>query len=299
MLIEKIAHSKMICVARSLLATSTLITLVFNDFHDLFPVYHIEKIRDNSSVLLKFNFFLWFENLAIPRFMSIFVLLSVILGFIPRVLCFLHSWVAYSVFYSMLIVEGGDQINCILTLLLIPICVVDTRINSWKSHGRYLNKVSNLLLFNAKISLLLIKLQMSYLYLDASVSKLFVREWSNGTAMYYWFYDDIFGAPIYLQNSLGFLFKNNYSISLISIGVIALEFILFLAVLFKQCYKYLFFALGIIFHFIIVLVHGLPSFFLAMSAGLMLYLLRLDKTLVHNFRQIKKFKFLNDVKKRI
>ena len=48
-------------------------------------------------------------------------------------------------------------------------------------------------------------------------------------------------------------------------------------------YKYLLFVLAFIFHFLIFIVHGLPSFVISMSAGLVLFYFQLDKTITENF----------------
>ena len=36
------------------------------------------------------------------------------------------------------------------------------------------------------------------IYFQSSTAKFFVKEWANGTAIYYWFYDPSFGAPDWL-----------------------------------------------------------------------------------------------------
>jgi hypothetical protein len=66
-------------------------------------------------------------------------------------------------------------------------------------------------------------------------------------------------------------------------GVIFFEFLLFLALFInKKYYKYLL-AAGLIFHFAIIVIHGLSSFFLAMAAALIFYLAPLGT----NFKRLK------------
>lgn len=233
------------------------------------------------------NFFLWFDNLYIPYIFSIIILICVILGLYPRYLCFLHSWIAYSVFYSMLIVEGGDQINAILTFLIIPICILDNRKNGWKKGSNLINH-NSLLYINANVAEKFIKIQMAVLYLNAAIAKIYATEWSNGTATYYWFFDNIFGAPTYLQNLIGFLFKNNFPVTFITWGVIFLELTLAIAIFFNKRNKLQLFVVAFIFHLSIFLIHGLATFWLSMSAGLVLYLFQLDKSISYNYFAIKK-----------
>ncbi|WP_413514143.1 hypothetical protein [Myroides odoratus] len=191
----------------------------------------------------------------------------------------------------MLIIEGGDQINAILTLLLIPISILDGRKNAWivkKTNS----KVNRFLLLNATCALFAIKVQMSLLYFNAGVAKIYAPEWANGTAVYYWFNDEVFGAPLFMKKIFGFLFENAFTVTFINWGVIILEIGLFIAIFCSQKYKYIFLILGLILHFVIIIVHGLPAFFMAMAAGLHLYLSEMDITIRENFKKIINLKNL-------
>lgn len=273
--VHNIIQSNTITFARACLAASVLGTLVFTPLYDLFPLHHLEKIQAENMVS-DLNFFFLFNDIGFARLAAIAILIMVIAGMYPRITCLLHSWVTYSYFHGMLIVEGGDQINAILTLLLIPICILDNRMNAWRQGSHSSVKLPAFLYDNAKYATYFICIQMSVLYLNAGVAKAFETEWYNGTAVYYWFYDQMFGASPWLQQTLGFLFKNGITVSLINWGVIGLEISLFVALFLRQEYKYLLFTLGFFFHFAIVMVHGLTSFWLAMTGGIILYLFRLD-----------------------
>lgn len=288
-MLKKIVQNDTITLARALLALCMLTTLLFTSVEQLFPAYHLAKMSENVKGVMHLNFFLWFDSPLIPYLFSIVVLLTCILGYFPRFLCILHSWVAYSIFYSMLIVEGGDQINVILTFLLIPVCVLDVRVNGWVRvrEGQPASGNSSVFNLNAKCALIFIKIQMAILYLNAGVAKIFAPEWSNGTAVYYWFHDNMFGAPDWVKGVAGFLFKNDIPVSMINWGVIFLEIGLFVALFLKQEYKYRLLILAIAFHFMIIVVHGLPSFFLAMSAGLVLYLTQLDLGIAENYQNFR------------
>lgn len=288
-MMKKIVQNDTITLARALLALCMLVTLLFTSVDQLFPPYHLAKISENVKGVMHLNFFFWFDNPLIPYLFSIVVLLVCILGYFPRYLCVLQSWVAYSIFYSMLIVEGGDQINVILTFLLIPVCLLDSRVNGWVKVREEQPENNNTSIFdlNAKCALVFIKIQMAILYLNAGVAKIFAPEWSNGTAVYYWFHDNMFGAPEWVKSMAGFLFKNDIPVSMINWGVIFLEIGLFVALFLKQEYKYRLFILAIAFHFMIIVVHGLPSFFLAMSAGLVLYLTQLDLSIAENYQNFR------------
>ena len=127
---------------------------------------------------------------------------------------------------------------------------------------------------------------MSLLYLNAGASKFSVSEWIDGTAVYYWFNNNIFGAPDIIKSSIGFLFENKYTVTLINWGVLFLEIILFVALFLEQKYKYLLFIFAFIFHFLIFLIHGLGTFWLSMTGCLILYLFNPTISFKENIKAI-------------
>lgn len=294
-MIDKIVQQNTLTLVRSLLALNFFITLLFTDVNDLIPKYHLDKISESDFWLMKLNYFTWFDDALLPYIFSIIVLIIIIAGYYPRVLCFFQVWIAYSIFYSTLIVEGGDQINVILSLLLVPIAILDNRKNGWIStigresrvKERKKRLIYNLLKYNAQIALYFIKIQIAVLYLNAGVSKIFASDWMNGTAVYYWFFDPMFGASENTQHVFGFLFKNDLTVSLLNWSVILLEILLAFSLFFKQKEKYVFFCLGVIFHFSIVIFHGLVTFFIAMLGCLIIYLCRMDLSIKQNLIKIK------------
>ncbi len=294
-MINKIVENNSLTFVRSLLAFNLFITLVFTDINDLLPKHHLTKISESRFWLMKINYFTWFDDTFIPYICTVLVLIIIIGGIYPKILCIFQSWIAYSVFYSTLIVEGGDQINVILSFLLIPITILDNRKNGWISAGKYnggniereKTLIATLLAYNAQTALFFIKIQIAILYLNAGVSKIFAPDWTNGTAVYYWFFDPIFGASENMQQLFGFLFKNDITVSLINWSVIFLEILLAFSLFFNQRIKYMFFCAGVIFHFFIIVVHGLVTFFVAMLACLVVYIWRLDLSIKDNLVKIK------------
>jgi len=292
--VKKINNSNTITAVRSLIALSYILTLLFTSIDDLFPKHHIEKLALNiqGHSIFRLNYFLWFDNLYVPYFLSLILLIIIALGFVPRIMCFIHAWITYSIFYSMLVVEGGDQICAIMSLLLIPISLLDERLNGWYSKKIFIKVKNKFLLYNAYVSIIIIKLQIAILYLNAGISKFYAPEWTNGTAVYYWFNDVIFGAPKWLSNSLvGYLFINDISVSIINWGVMILEIFLFVSLFLKQKYKYLLFTIGFLFHFSIFLIHGLATFWISMTAALIIYLFNAEISISKNINNVKKLIF--------
>ena len=174
-------NGNFLSTVRAVLALSSLTVLLFTPLEGIVPAFHLKKISDAASGIDFINIFLWFDNLYIPYAISIIVLLSVLCGILPRFTALLHVIVSYSLFYSLHIVEGGDQINAILTFLILPVTLCDSRIFGWKNSDIIIkNKYLAYFIF---VNMFVIMLQMSLLYLNAGIAKLFQDEWNNGTAV--------------------------------------------------------------------------------------------------------------------
>lgn len=285
-MILKNYNTNTLTLCRAVLALGTLLTLLFNDLSDLFPNQHLDGLKYSPRNILHLNIFTWFENVSISFYGAVFILIMVILGIYPRVVCILHALVSFSVFNGMLIIEGGDQICLVITLLLIPICILDNRWNGWSSNFVEFQK-SKSLKINASVAFLFIRTQVAVIYFNAAIAKIYAPEWSNGTAVYYWFNDNIFGANGMVKYLFGSLFENDFTVTFINWGVIFLELFLAVLIFLPKRFKPIGFLLGVVFHFFIILVHGLPTFFLSMFSILILYTWRIDLPLSQNIQKIK------------
>ena len=120
--------------ARSFFALSSLITLLFNSTTDLFrPAsgitdYPICVGWGEYSIFCLFSSVVGLEML---RWLCIAILLLVISGVYPRFTAPLQFWIAYSIFNSSIVVDGGDQVTLVATFLLLPMCLTDPRKNHW------------------------------------------------------------------------------------------------------------------------------------------------------------------------
>ncbi|PWW20128.1 hypothetical protein [Chryseobacterium sp. AG844] len=287
---SKIYTTNVLQFARFFLALSLFLTLMCTPFKDLFPEFHIVKLKNNLRELSFLNYYLWFTNIKIPYIITLFILALVILGIYPRFLAILHWWATYSTFYTMFIIEGGDQISVIVTLLLIPICILDKRRFGW-SELSFPISTNKYLLYFSYTTFIVIQIQLCILYLNAGVAKLSVSEWVDGTAVYYWFNNNIFGAPEYIRVLLGGLFTNNLTVSLINWSVIILEIMLFVSFFLEQKFKYVLFFIAFIFHFFIFLIHGLGTFWISMTGCLILFCFNPTISFKQNLIEIKKILF--------
>ncbi len=261
-------------LSRSILALGTLITLLFTKWSLLFPVEFCTKYPINT-IFDKFNLFVvaGYVHLNLILSFCCITLIAVIIGYGGKITGILHFWITFSFFRYCPIVDGGDQITQILTLCLIPITLLDKRKNHWEK-----NKYSYSPYINITVYCIVkfIQLQMALLYFHAGIDKLRVDEWLNGTDIYYWFTHNVFGLPSWCRTWVTPLLYNSFIVSSLTWGTIILEILLFACFFMTEKRKATFFKIAIMFHFGIVVVHGLVSFFFAMAGGLILYLLPLN-----------------------
>jgi len=275
-------------VARSLLAIGTLITLFFNApetvFRNIPNHYDILSVSDLGKVSI---FYLFPSHHDLIRWLSIFILILVISGWRPRYTGLLHWYITYSFFTSCDFFDGGDQISSILTFFLIPFCLLDNRKWVWDENDQPSNAINpyrNILL---NIVYFIIRLQVCIIYFHACVAKMKVPEWIDGTATYYWFTSNSFGAASWLKPIIIYLFSKPGIVVAFTWGTLILEAVLAMSIFMtrnKTNWKILL-MVGIVFHFGIIIIHGLISFFMAMTAALILYLFPLNMKIIKRLNQ--------------
>lgn len=256
-------------LARSLLALATLLTLVSDSSERLFHPLIVDDpgIFDRSAIAGASLFFLARNHLAAAKLLAILVLLLVISGWRPRLTALPHWWISYSFAASAAMIDGGDQVAATLTLLLLPVAFTDSRRSHWTGIGSG-GAVASIA---AQTGLVLIRVQMAVVYLFAAVLKLSSEEWANGTALHYWWRNPIFGPPGFLRPLTEWIGRSDLVVPL-TWGVLLLELTLAAALLAPSRFRSRLLPLAVLFHVGIALLHGLPTFAVAMSAALVLYL---------------------------
>lgn len=281
-------------LARSILALGLFLTIAINPIDIIFDfdVFEFGSVGMGEA-LGNFSFFYLLQDYLITaKIISLLVLFIVIIGWQPRYFVIFHWWLAISFFSSGTIIEGGDQISAILTFLLIPIGLGDGRRWHWSKITLKQNDYQKIVGYLFYIS---IRLQACIIYYFAASEKLLVTEWKNGTAAYYWFVHPLFGANDFIWKIIEPLIQSNF-IALITWCAILTEVVLSMGLLMnKKYWKYLLYT-GLCFHFSIVLIHGLFSFFFAMAGLLVLYLRPLNEP--YDFVKIKKFLNINKTRKK-
>lgn len=258
-------------LARTFLALSTLLTLLGNNTTTLF---YSGLMNENHPKIDSFSFlnvYTWFGSLEYGYWFSCLVLLAVVIGVLPRITCLFHWLVTFSFFSTSAISDGGDQIAAIITFLLIPICLFDKRFTHWdrddNTNGFYANAVASTFHF-------LIRIQAFAIYFFASVGKFSSLDWKNGTALYYWFTEPLFGAEKTYDFILLPILESPFLTTMMTWTILAMElFIAFNLFIADKKINTIAFWVGIVFHLGILFIFGLVSFFLTMSALLVMFLI--------------------------
>jgi|SRR5690606_21712050 len=255
-------------IARTLLAFGTIFSilpihpdLLFNPTNILNPNYELLSLHKISI------FYILRNNLIIAKWVSIFILLVVASGYRPKYTSLFHWYISFSFCASSFVIEGGDQITQNLTLLLIPFFIFDNRKNHWLNEpNKFQTNSWTLIIY------FIIRLQACFVYLQASIGKLKVDEWRDGTALYYWLNNNFVGSPIIIRPIVNYLTTSPKLLTISTWSSIIIEFLLFMCISsFKKQRKY-FLIIGFIFHAFIFIFFGLFSFMLAMFALLIIYL---------------------------
>lgn len=258
--------------ARSILATGTLLTFLFSPYDALFDP-GVTKAA-NIAFFDAGNLFNLIAHPLAVRLVACTILLAVISGYLPQLTGILHWWVCASLANKGALIDGGDQISMILSLFLVPVTLLDPRKNHWTTGVHYHRPYTHIFV---NFILMLIGLQMAIIYIHSTFEKLKVPEWLNGTAVYYFLNHDLYGAVPIVKRVMTPLFLNPYITLLLGWGTLILEMMLFAALFMSKTNRKKMLIAGLIFHFAIILFHGLMSFFFAMAAGLILYLFPVDE----------------------
>ncbi|GAB3807247.1 sporulation-delaying protein SdpB family protein [Virgibacillus kimchii] len=273
--------------ARTLLAGSLALLLLFNPTQTFFrpgagiPEYPL--CGGNLSVFCYVpNDFFYFELI---RWIFIILLLIIASGWRPRITGVLHFYITYSFYTTALTLDGGEQANVALTLLLIPLTLTDKRKWHWQ-RSEIPNTSSKAYMFafiTGLCTYFAIRFQVAIIYLNAAYSKVTGEYWIDGTAVYYFLQDTLLGISENLGNMLFPLLETPFVV-IPTWGTVILEFLLFAALFTPKKYWKWFLVSGLAFHFMIALVIGLFNFAIVMFAALILFLRPLEQTF--NFHQV-------------
>jgi antimicrobial peptide system SdpB family protein len=263
-------YTPVLGLARTLVALGPLSTLLFSHTDSLFlPMSGQEVPVCSDAGVYGLYCLLPAGQLEVGRWLSVLVLALVASGYRPRFTALAHVYVTFSLLHNATMLDGGDQLAANLALLIAPCALLDPRRWHWQPspHG---SSAAGIL--TARSALLLVKLQMCGVYLQAGIAKFAVREWADGTVLYYWMRDPAFGAPAWLAPLTDAVVKNGALVTTLTWSVLLLELLLAAAIVMPRERARWLLPFGLALHLGIALVHGLISFSLVMFGGLLLYL---------------------------
>jgi antimicrobial peptide system SdpB family protein len=272
-------------LARTILALSTAATLAFTDAGAFFrPAAGLESVPVCAGPA-QISFFCLFEpaSLHLAQWFAIVALLVVASGWRPQITGIVHWWISYSFVTSIPLVDGGDQIAAILALLFLPVTLTDSRRWHWETaHSPHAPSYVKRII--ARSCFLVVRIQVAVIYFHAAVGKFSVEEWADGTAMYYWLLDPLFGVSAWIEPVLVAVLMNPVLVTLMTWGAILFEILLFGALFMPPQHRRYLLVPGLLFHFAIAVLIGIPSFSLVMFAALSLYLLPVDQSIGINLK---------------
>lgn len=264
-------------IGRSLVAACTLVSLLVHSPSELFLLRGVPRTAAMpEEALARLSLFSVSEPwLSVVHWISVVVLILVIVGWRPRITAIPHWYIAVSFAVSCHMVDGGDQIAANLALLLLPVCLLDSRKWQWmQAPSPSTTASTEVRTIAANATFVLIQLQVCVVYLHSATGKLRVDDWVNGTAVYYWLGHPLFGLPDNLFPIARTVLFSSAAVVGATWGTIILELALAASIFLPWGWgRMLLFLTGLVFHFSIVVVHGLGSFFFAMAGALTLYML--------------------------
>ena len=263
-------------LARSLIALSTLLTFLLNPVQDLFlPMSGIDQYPTGNGLFSLFN--LVPDNyiyLSMVKWLFSIILLLIVVGWRPRFTGIIHWYISYSFYTAAATLDGGDQVAVALTFLMIPITLVDSRKWHWNSM-EFNNDFSRIV---AIVPYYMIRFQVALIYLHSFLAKVQREEWINGTAVYYYLQDPLFGLNNFVLTLVNPILSS-WLVVIPTWGTLIVQLVLFGALFAPKYYWKYYFALGIFMHEIFALMLGLFSFSIAMTGALILYLTPINKEL--------------------
>ncbi|MFF2886253.1 sporulation-delaying protein SdpB family protein [Paenibacillus sp. NPDC057967] len=284
-------------LARSLIALSTMFTLLMNEVSTFFkPVAGVAEFPTCS--LYKISFFCLapndYSSLNVMKWILILLLLIIASGWRPRFTGVIHWWIASSIQNTAVTLDGGEQVAVVLTLLLIPVTLLDGRRWHWLPATVPERPLKIQATIIASVFLIAIRIQMSIIYMQAAIAKVKNPEWIDGTALYYYFNDPMLGLNPFLKRIFDPIL-NSSLVVLPTWGTIVLELLLGAGIIANKKYKLLLLFSGFSLHIGIAVIMGLYSFSLIMCAGLIISFYPSERTFSFFRKRVKAATFNNKV----
>lgn len=252
-------------LVRSAIAGACLLTLLFTPTEHLFFRSVTFPTGANCSTTLSWLslFCLGAQNgqLELTKWIAIILLLVVAAGILPAVTAIPHWWVTWSLMTSSTAIDGGEHLAADLTLILVPLLLIDRRRWHWEVDRGYVRR-------GAWVK------ATGYVYFQASVAKFAVLEWSDGTALWYWMQNPVLAPPTPVGPVIRWALQWLPITVALTYGTLVLQLALVGAVFARDRARRVLLLLAVAFHLAIASLMGLWSFSLIMIAADILLLIR-------------------------
>ncbi len=258
-------------VARAFLALGAGLTYLLTPSDTLFtPVDGALSARCAASVgWMAWPCWLPEDHVAGAQVVAGLLCLVIATGLFPAVAAVPTAFLLLALPLTSAAPDGGDQLAGILGVLLLPVSLTDWRRHSWTVEQP--DAVFRQRVFTADVGIAFIKVQVSVVYLVACLGKLGSPEWANGTALYYWVRNNVFGAPWIFRPAAEWVTSQPPLVAALSWGTLVLEFSLAIAVFLPVRFRLrVLLPVALLFHVGIWLVLGVSSFAFVMFAALLL-----------------------------
>lgn len=190
------------------------------------------------------------------------VLCLVVSGYFPRLSALAHVWVSFSIYTAVSLPDGGDVAAQFATLFIALLLMSDDRRNHW--HRCEAATSPPRLVGVSWAASWVLRAQISWIYLSASMGKVSVEDWQSGTAIYYVARQIFFGVDGPLAGLVLYLTGVPGVVIALTWGSIVLELAIALLCWGRYRARLVGFVLCAVFHVGIILVIGLWSFGLIM-----------------------------------
>ncbi|OKI17535.1 hypothetical protein A6A25_40790 [Saccharothrix sp. CB00851] len=258
-------------VGRSLLAATSLLTILFSSDSELF--IRTAELPNGMRCTGVRAASLWClmgpteSGLLISRALAVAVLVLVLVGFSPRWTCVPHWYISFSLAAAMEMANGGDAIAQVATMLLVPMCLGDDRVWHWQPVLRPLAPSWRGSAFAAHLGL---RGQLCLIYLGAVTAKLMDPLWRHGAALSVVAHHPQYGFPAPVRDLLSPVMDSYWFVALLSWSVVGVQVALALLTLGRRKHRLIALVLGCGLHLGIMFFMSLPSFGMVMIALLII-----------------------------
>lgn len=245
---------------RSLIAVAQITILIFTPASRLAPEGILSSERQCEGIKSASAYCIWDGHEQVVNYIFAVLLLVVIVGYYPFVISLIHFYITISLSGFITVPDGGDFVAVPATMALVLLGISDKRTNHW--HAVRVPDSALGARFGVGVAAAwCLRFQVSYIYLNAAVAKLFPEEWQAGTAFYYVTKSEMFGVSGWLEKPVDFIVQFPLSTIAFTWGTILFEALMSLVfIIGSRKLRQVAVVACIIFHIGIALLIGIVSF---------------------------------------